>query len=214
MAKKVGYLLNEEERYSIDINQNAAAKFFIRTDEQRAYLDEYKQITRSLNSNDSVKNTEFKIVSNWESYFSKIFKKILDDNEFIKWNSDPKTKIKKFLNEFELVSDFQEVVIHNGNKLDDLNFGTYIIENKRMNFQNQEVIKSLLELLDIDIVNLPYTNNWTEINKFLESRHTLVHSATDVYTKEKIETTMKDMAKMICEIDMKLFGKYDTEFEK
>ena len=215
MTEVYGYLLNEKARYSININSNAPAKSFIRTDEQRAYHDEYKQITKSLNSNDSVINT-LKIVSNWESYFSSVFNKIFDDNKFIKWHSDPKTGFNKFLAKFDLDLDFQKVVTLNKDEFDDLDFGTYITENERLNFQNHEVIKSLLELLDIDLNIVNLSNNWAEINKFLESRHTLVHSATnaiDVYNKIEIETIMEDMAKIIFEIDLKLFDKYDTEFE-
>lgn len=210
MAKVYGYLLNDKERRSINSNSNACATLFIRTGEQSAYLNESNKIAMSLNSNDSVKNIELKISSNWELYFSEIFKKIFDDDEFIKWCSDPKTEFKKILKKFKLDSDFQKIVTLNKNKLDNLNFGTHITENEKLNFQNHEIIKSLLELLDI--VNL--SNNWTEINKFLESRHTLVHSATDVHTKEKIETIMKDMAEIIHEIDMRLFAIYDTEYIK
>lgn len=173
------------------------------------------------------------IVSNWESYFSMIFNKIFDDNEFITCNLDQKEKFEKFLNEFRLFPDFQKVVTLNKNKFDDLDFGTYVIENKRINFQNLKAIKSLSKLLNIDIVYL--SNNWTEIDKFLEARHILVHSATDViehnqkfkreikqgksrisdvYTKIEIETIMRDMAKMISTIDRILFDIYETEYIK
>ncbi len=173
------------------------------------------------------------IVSNWETYFSMIFRKIFDDNEFIEWIVDQNEKFEKFLDKFKLIPDFQKVLTFNKNKFDDLNFGTYIIKNRRINFQNLEAIKSISKLLDIDIVHL--SNNWTEIDKLLEARHILVHSAndaieynpkfkqetkqgknriSDVYTKIEIETIMKDMGKIISEIDMKLFNRYDNEFIK
>lgn len=171
------------------------------------------------------------IVSNWESYFSSIFRKIFNDDEFIQWNLDQKEKFEKFLNEFRLFSDFQKIVILNKNKFDDLHFGAYIIENKKINFQHLKAIKSLLKLLDIGIVSL--SNDWTEIDKLFEVRHVLVHSPTDfiednqkfnreteqgkkrisdIYTKIEIEKVMKDMANIIAEIDMKLFCRYDTKY--
>lgn len=174
------------------------------------------------------------IVSNWETYFSMIFSKIFDDNEFVEWIAGQNEKFEKFLNEFNLISDFEKKLISNDDKFGGLNFGTHIIKKRRINFQNLETIKSILKLLDIDIVYL--SNDWMlEINKFFEARHILVHSATDamednskfkqeskqgknrlsdVYTKIKIETIMKDMVRMISEIDMKLFNLYDKEFIK
>lgn len=271
MAKVYGYLLNEEERQSINCNPNAPAKIFSYTDEKYAYNEKAKKIAMLLILSDSVKRTDFEIdetqlfgelgriaykraemkindmkafgekvlleqaiiaiVSNWESYFSMIFRKMFDDNEFIKRNLDQKEKFEKFLNEFRLFADFQKIVILNKNKFDNLCFGTYIVKNKRINFQNLKAIKSLLKLLNIDIVRL--SNNWTEIDKLLEARHILVHSSTDViensqkfkreteqgkkrisdvYTKIEIEKVMKDMAKMTDTIDMKLFDRYDTEY--
>ncbi len=172
------------------------------------------------------------IISNWESYFSSIFRKIFDDDNFINMNLDQREKFKKFFNNFRLFSDFQQIVILNKNKFDGLRFGTYIIENKKINFQNIESVKNLLKsLLDIDIVTI--SNDWTEIDKLFEARHILVHNSTDsiidnqkfrleagqgktkiseIYTKAKIETIMKDMAKIIDKIDMKLFDRYDTVY--
>ena len=45
------------------------------------------------------------IVSNWESYFSGIFRKMFDDDKFIKRNLDQKEKFEKILNEFRLFSE-------------------------------------------------------------------------------------------------------------
>ncbi|MCZ7393919.1 MAG: hypothetical protein ABOK23_07900 [Candidatus Methanoperedens sp.] len=172
------------------------------------------------------------IVSNWESYFSSILKKIFDDDEFIKRGLDQKEKFKKFLNDFRLFSDFQQIITLNKNKFEDLHFGTYIIENKKISFQELQKTKNLLKLLfDIDIVNL--STDWNEIDKLFEARHILVHSpsdtivnnqkfrsetnggknrVSDIYTKTKVETVMRDIASMIEKIDMELFGKYDTEY--
>lgn len=173
------------------------------------------------------------IVSNWESYFSSVFRKIFNDDNSIN-TSEHKEGFKKFLKNFRLISDFQEIVILNKNKFEGLNFGTYIIEDRKLNSQNIEsVIKLLKLLLDIDIVNL--SKNWTEIDKLFEARHILIHNSndsiidiqkfrfetkdgktklSDVYTKTKIEIIMKDMAKIIDKIDMKLFDRYDTDYLK
>ncbi len=152
------------------------------------------------------------VVSNWESYFSEIFRKILDDDEFISRNLDQRETFENFLNKFKLFPDFQKLVILNKNKFDGLRFGTYIIENRKINFQNLNAIKSLLKLTDIDIVRL--SNDWTGITNLFRCRHILVHSSTDSisYTKEEIEKVMKDMAQIIDKIDEKLFSNYDTEY--
>lgn len=271
MVEVHGYLLNEEERISINVHPVAPAKIFVHTDEKYVYNHKAKKIAMLLILSDLVKRVDFEIdekqlfkelgriaykhdvieigdmktfgkevlleqamiaiVSNWESYFSSIFRKIFNDDEFIQWNLDQKEKFEKFLTEFRLFSDFQKIVILNKNKFDGLHFGTYIIENKKINFQHLKAIKSLLKLLDIGIVSL--SNDWTEIDKLFEVRHVLVHSPTDsiednqkfnreteqgkkrisdVYTKIKIEKVMKDMANIIDKIDMKLFDRYDTKY--
>jgi hypothetical protein len=145
------------------------------------------------------------IVSNWESYFSGIFRKMFDDDEFIKRILDQKETFEKFLNEFRLFSDFQKIVI-----LVDIN-----------------IVRLPTDRTEID------KHAWTEITKLFEARHILVHSSTDViennqkfkreveqgikrisdvYTKIEIEKVMKDMAKMTDTIDMKLFDRYDTKY--
>ncbi len=112
-----------------------------------------------------------------------------------------------------------------------MRFGAYIIENRKINYQNLKYIIFLLKLVDINIVRL--STYWTEIDKLFEARHILVHSSTDViennkkfkreakqgkkrisdvYTKIEIEKVMKDMAKIIDTIDMKLFDRYDTKY--
>ena len=172
------------------------------------------------------------IVSNWETYFSSIFNEIFDDDEFIDQSLDNKEKFKKFINNSRLFSDFQQMVILNKNKYNDLYFGTYIVENKKISFQDLNKIKTFLKLVDIDIVNSE-RNSWNEIDKFFEARHILVHNpndsiesnkkfkkelddgkinVSDIYNKTEIEKIMKIMAKIIDKIDMELFDKYDTDY--
>jgi len=105
------------------------------------------------------------LVSNWETYFSCIVKKIFDDDEFISRKIRNRSKLRKFLKKFNLFQDYQELVILNQNKFNGLNFGTYIIENRKINFQNLQHTKILFNLLlDIDLVNK--SNSWNELNKF------------------------------------------------
>ncbi|MCK4797974.1 MAG: hypothetical protein KAT05_11355 [Spirochaetes bacterium] len=172
------------------------------------------------------------IVSNWETYFSGIFNKIFDDDKFINRSLDKKEQFKKFISNTRLFPDFQQMVILNKNKYSNLLFGTYIVKNKKISFQDLNKIKTFLKLADIDIVNSE-NNSWTEIDKFFEARHILVHkpndsiesnkkfkteledgkiSVSDIYNKTEIEKIMKIMAKIIDKIDMELFDKYDTDY--
>lgn len=184
------------------------------------------------------------IVSNWETYFSDIIKNILDDDQFIEQKMHNKNEFKKFLNNFKLIQDFQQNVVLNRNKFMGLKFGTYIAENKKINFQNLESIKIIFKsFFDIDIVNL--SNDWTEIDKLFAARHILVHGSparhrldyapldsiennkkfrhelkegkrklSEIFDKNKIEKLMSDMVKIVYHIDCELFEIFDTEYLK
>lgn len=140
-------------------------------------------------------------ISNWESYFSNMFKLIFDDDKFMLLNQkERKEKFDKFLKDSGLISDF------NNYKLEGLKFGTFVTENKRFDFQNLDRIKIFLRLLDIDIVKLAtggmnsdcgikicslslYNNklpiDWNEIDKFFEVRHILTHRSDDSIPNNK-----------------------------
>lgn len=172
------------------------------------------------------------VVSNWESYFSNIFEKIFNDDQFINKNLDLNEKFGKMLDGYRLLSDFQKLVFLNKNNFVGLNFGTYVIKNKKINFQEIDTIKNFLKkLTDIDIVRLSL--NWNDIPKIIEARHIIIHRASDsikdnkkfnedyksgkktlaeIYSKNYIETIMKNMAEIIDRIDMELFDQYDTKY--
>ena len=172
------------------------------------------------------------VVSNWEFYFSNIFEKIFNDDQFINTNIDRNEKFGTILDEYRLLSDFQKLVFLNKNNFVGLNFGTYIIKNKKINFQEIDTIKKFLKkLTDIDIVKL--SSNWNDIPKIIEARHIIIHRGIDsiednnkfnddyrsgkktlaeIYSKSYIEAIMKDMAGIIGEIDMKLFDQYNTKY--
>ncbi len=232
-AKKIAMLLilsDLVQRVDFDVNERILFEDLGRTvyEDVRLKTGDMKEFGNIV----LLEQATIAIVSDWETYFSSIFKKIFDDDEFIKQVLDQKEKFKKFLNDFRLFSDFQQIIILNKNKFEDLHFGTYIIENKKISFQELQKTKNLLKLLfDIDSVNL--STDWNEIDKLFEARHILVHSpsdsiannqkfrseanegknrVSDIYTKTKIETVMRDIASMLDKIDMELFSKYDTVY--
>lgn len=171
-------------------------------------------------------------ISNWEAYFSKIFGRILNDDKFISRLLKEKDRLRRFLREFRLSNDFQNEVLLNKNKFDGLKFGTYILENRKINFQDIESIKKLLNIFfDIKIVQI--YRNWNEIDKLFSARHILVHGLSDsieglkkfeneynrgkrtiseIYDKQKIEKLMKQMETIIYKVDIELFNEFDTKY--
>ncbi len=82
-------------------------------------------------------------VSNWECYFSDICEIIFNDDKFIdKLMTNNKKYLKKILKDFKIFQDLQEEYFLNANKINGLKFGTYIIENRRINFQDSEILKN------------------------------------------------------------------------
>jgi hypothetical protein len=81
------------------------------------------------------------LVSSWETYFSTILEKILNDDDFVK-ESLKDEKFKKFLKKKRWLPDLQQIVILNMCNYNNLNFGTYLFENKRVNCQNLENVKA------------------------------------------------------------------------
>lgn len=150
-------------------------------------------------------------VSNWEGYFSDICEVIFNDNDFIHKIFKDKEKLKKFLTKFNLFHDFNIEILLNENKINDLKFGTYLSndKNKKINFQNLDHSKRFLDLFNINLPKID-EHNWTEITQFFKDRHAIVHnpnnqSIIDNYSKDKIEAIIKNMSKIIDEVDENLF---------
>ncbi|MCZ7382460.1 MAG: hypothetical protein O8C64_12935 [Candidatus Methanoperedens sp.] len=154
-------------------------------------------------------------VSNWECYFSDICEIIFNDDKFIdKLITSNKKDLKKILKEFKIFQDLQEEYFLNANKINGLKFGTYIIENRKINFQDSENLNNLFKkLFDLNLANIEGTN-WTEIKQFIKDRHKLIHNANnqtiiDGYSKEKIQQTIEGMSLLISKVDEDLFTKSD-----
>lgn len=151
-------------------------------------------------------------VSNWECYFSDICEIIFNDDKFIEKliSNDNKKDLKKILKEFKIFQDLQEEYFLNANEINGLKFGTYIIENRKINFQDSEILHNLFKkLFDLNLANIEGTN-WAEIKQFIKDRHELIHNANnqriiDGYSKEKIEQIIKDMSLLISKVDKTLF---------
>jgi hypothetical protein len=172
------------------------------------------------------------IVSTWETYFSNISQKILDDDDFIDSCLKNKDKFEKFLNKTKLTTEFQQSVLFNKNNYTKLKFGARLIEKKKINFQDIEIVKLFLKLLlDIDIERL--SQDWNSIAKVIEARHILIHRASDnlqgskefypefgagkktlkeIYTQERIFQDLEEMYRIIEKIESDLFNKYDTQY--
>jgi hypothetical protein len=78
-------------------------------------------------------------------------------------------------------------------------------------------LKQSKKFLDLFDINLPKINehNWTEITQFFKDRHEIVHnpnnqSIVDSYSKDKITAIIKNISKIIDEIDEKLFTTYTS----
>ncbi len=155
-------------------------------------------------------------VSNWESYFSDICEIIFNNDEFIKLIYSDKKKLKKFLKDFKLMQDFQIEFFLNGNKIDGLKFGSYIVENKKINFQDSDDTKKLFKsIFDIDLVRIEETG-WTEITEFIKHRHEIIHNANNQdivrnYSKDKIQSIIKSMSNIINKVDETLFTDHNAE---
>ena len=153
-------------------------------------------------------------VSNWEGYFSDICEFILNDNDFIHKIFKDKEKLRKFLKKFNLFHDFNIEFLLNENKINDLKFGTYLKNNKKINFQNLEHSKIFLDLFNINLPKID-EHNWTEITQFFKDRHAIIHdpnnqSIVDNYSKDKIEVIIKSISKIIDKIDEILCNQYTS----
>jgi len=150
--------------------------------------------------------------SNWEGYFSDVSEIILNDVVLKKIYKN-KEKIKKFLNAFHLKDDFANEMYSNGYQFKNLRFASYIKNNRKINYQDTDNVKDFLRILyDIEIVRID-EKNWTGIVEFIKARHDIVHNRykkkiIDKYSKNEIEDTIKNMSKLIGEIDKSLFTQY------
>lgn len=152
-------------------------------------------------------------VSSWECYFSDIFENILNDDAFInRLFSTDRTKLNKFLKNFNLERDFQNISL-NERTINGLKFGTYIIKYKRISFQDLNNIKSIFKILfNCSLVKIN-ERGWTEIAEFFKDRHEIVHNANNQriivkYSEDKIKRTLRNMKNIICIVDEYLFTNY------
>ncbi len=152
-------------------------------------------------------------VSYWECYFSDIFENILNDDAFInRLFSTDRTKLNKFLKNFNLVRDFQNISL-NERRINGLKFGTYITKNKKINFQNLNNLKSIFKILfNYSLVKIN-ERGWTELAEFFKDRHEIVHNANNQrirfkYPEDKIKRVLRNMRSIIPKVDEYLFTNY------
>jgi len=152
-------------------------------------------------------------VSNWEGYFQEISEIILNDTNFIQKlseNKKYKTGFRTFLKEFQIMQDFSTEVLLNGNRMDGLQFGTYIRNKQKNYFQKTKNISFFLTLCDINIKKLIEETDWEEVPTFISTRHEIVHNPNNTrviknYSKDKIEHVLKNMSNLIGILDKILF---------
>jgi len=151
-------------------------------------------------------------VSNWEYYFSSIYKTILNDDDFIKKLYMEREKCKKFLDDFRLKQEFHFLT---KDKIYGINLGTYLIEAKlkKINFQDIDDLKKILKINDIDLVRID-EKNWTDIVNFINDRHEIVHNPNsqiiNSYDKDRIEIILKKMSSIVKTVDEKLFTNFEN----
>jgi hypothetical protein len=92
-----------------------------------------------------------------------------------------------------------------------LNFGTYLFENKRVNCQNLENVKDLFnQLFNYKLNQDPKA--WDKLKKIFDIRHKIIHkSITTKIEPSEINETLKHMYKIVSEIDRSLFSQYNFE---
>lgn len=116
------------------------------------------------------------MVSAWEKYFRSIFRYLLDHETFISSLISNEKRFEKFLTYFKISHDFSVNFAIKKGDMSNLYFGTNIIENRRINFQNIENLNFLMKVTFPNIHISKYSENWTKIRKLFKDRHTIIHA--------------------------------------
>lgn len=206
----------------------SAAIFFTQDDQQILELKDYAR--QAL-----INQTIVAIVSNWESYFSGIIQTIFNDINFLEYSCQPehKPKFQQILAKIKIDKEFNEKSSKEGKFFDNFQFGTFIIEQRRINFQDVDKIVKIMDCFDINIIDLSKKikpDFWGEINKLVKTRQIIVHEQdhttggrslfrnvkpeknnkiSDVYTMENLLEFSITMHKIINRIDLILFSEYE-----
>lgn len=206
----------------------SAALFFTQDDQQILELKDYAK--QAL-----INQTIVAIVSNWESYFSGIIKTIFNDTNYLEYSYQPehKSKFQKILAKIKIEKEFNEKFLKEGNSFDNFQFGTFIIKQRRINFQDVDKIVKIMDCFDINIIDLSKKikpDFWEEINKHVITRQIIVHEQdhtvdgrshfrnikakkndkiSDVYTMENLLEFSITMHKIINRVDLVLFSEYE-----
>lgn len=149
------------------------------------------------------------VISSWECYFYDIFERILNDDGFLaKLTSDDKT-FNKFLNRFNINTDYNSFLVANQGSIIGLKLGTKLLEKKRINCQDTDHVKDLLKtFFNIKIVEIE-PQSWNSVYNLFQDRHTIIHNKKsgmiDKYNKEKIEKIASSIYNCIRYIDERLF---------
>lgn len=156
------------------------------------------------------------LVSCWETYFSTILEKILNDDDFVK-ESLKKEKFKKFLQNFRLLPDFEQLVVLNMCNYNNLNFGKYIFEKKRVNCQSLDDVKDLFNLLLGYKINQD-PKKWNKLHIIFDMRHKIVHGSNPTNNQMQISIEPSDITKsinymyeVVSEIDKSFFSLYKNQ---
>jgi len=182
-----------------------------------------------------VNQTIVAIVSNWESYFSGLIQTIFNDTKFLEFSckSENKPKFQQIMARMKIEKEFNEMSCKQEKKFDNFQFGTYIIEQRRINFQNVNKIAKIMNCFDININALSKKikpDFWEDINKLVITRQIIVHEQdhtvdgrslfrnvktgknniiSDVYTMENLLEFSITMHKIINRVDLILFSEYE-----
>ncbi len=201
------------------------------TDEDKEY---YKKLIQTWYPED--KNLEMKeklkqvlkeqsivsAVSNWEGYFLSKSEDIFTDTFLSEIYRNENEKFVRFLKDFNIKKDF-DGMFPNVNKFEELEFASFIKNNRKINFQNTDHVKNFLKLYNVDMVHgidKDCEKNWNGIYEFIEDRHDLVHEKhkpylyddlMKKYSEEDIKNIMDNMEKLISKIDQLLCKRFIIE---
>lgn len=154
------------------------------------------------------------IITSWECYFSDIIERIFNEDLFIENAFTNNPDFNKFLNYFKSTNEFNVLVADNNGSLKNLNFGTFLIDKKKVSCQRlndvKKIFKTFFDYIDLVMIE---ERKWTDIVNLFDSRHSIIHNQDEdilsTYDKDEILLISKSIFNIISYVDEHLFTFYN-----
>jgi len=157
------------------------------------------------------------IISNLETYYSSIFRKIMDDWRFLEKMVSNSKNIDQFLRKTGLANELHLEFFLNGQKYNGMKFGSYVLDKgskRRVSFQRKESIQKFLNIFP-DVKRQIPNGFWAEFTLFAKERHNIVHklivSDSTLCNSSRIENAITIFNLTIETIDKGLFEAFPIE---